>query len=310
MNRFSAREFALLCLPVALIAGAGLWVATRPAPIPLHVEFRIKKPTTLEAFGGANAALTAQIRGDDAKNFRMDSSKTDSFLEVQTEQGMKRGSSQSWSTPSAWDKVWKGQFYNKDNLRLPINALAIPDGKLAFKFKTQPISVNSPTPGVPAATPRPPLVGRWKIDRAQFAPFDFKAMLRTPQVRVRAVKIVSAATGLIQGEIQFDLLGAGMNAQTPVDVDLSGTVTFKRTTYGSGRDSEATVEPKNPLRRIVNWNLGAPASPPLKTMGNLHGRISADERWPLAFALDPIDISKVKAGQKLKFAQWPAPIPK
>lgn len=301
MNRFSAREFALLCLPVALIAGAGLWVATRPAPMPLHVDFRVEKPTTLEAFQGANAALVAQIRGDDAPDVTMDSMKTDAFLEVQTAQGAERSSSQNWVTTSAWGNVWKGQFYSQDGLRLPINALAIPNGNLDFRFKTQPIFKN-PKPGAPTATPRTPLVGRWKIDRSQFAPFNFKAMLRTPQIRVRGVKIVSVTAGWIQGEIGFDLLGAGMNAQTPVDVDLSGTVAF--------HDSEATVDPKNPLRRTMNWNLNGPTPTPPKTFGDLHGRVSAGERWPLAFQLDPIDMSKVKSGQNLKFKQWPAPIPK
>lgn len=309
MNRFSAREFALLCAPVALIAGAGLWVATRPAPVPLHLDFRVEKPTTLEAFGGANMALVARIRGDGAPNVAMDSMKTASFLEVQTAQGTQRASSQSWTTPSAWDKVWKGQIYGKGGLRLPINALAIPAGNLAFRLKTQPISANS-QPGAPAATPRPPLQGKWKIDRSQFAPFDFAKLPRSPQVQVRGVKIVAVTVIGIEGEISFDLLGAGMNAQTPVDVDLSGTVAFKGTTYGSGRDSEATVDPKNPQRRTMNWNLGGPASPPPKTFGDLHGRISADERWPLAFQLDPINMSKVKSGQILKFRQWTAPIPK
>ncbi len=309
MNRFSAREFALLCLPVALIAGAGLWVATRPAPVPLHVDFRVEKPTTLEAFKGANAALVAQIRGGNTPDIAMDSMKTDAFLEVQTAQSTQRSSSQSWVTTSAWGNVWKGQFYNKDRLRLPINALAIPDGKLAFRFKTQPVTIT-PKPGAPTATPRPPLDHSWKIDRSQFAPFNFKAMPRTSQIRIRAIKIVSASPGWIQGAIEFDLTGKGMSAQTLVDLDLSGSVAFKNTTYGISYDTNATIDPKNPMHRTMNWNLGGGFRMPPKTFGDMHGRISADERWPLAFQVEPIDMAKVKSGQNLKFKQWPAPIPK
>lgn len=302
MSRFSAREFAFLCVPVALIAGAGLWVSTRPAPEPLSLDFRVEKPTTLEAFEGADTVLLAQIRGDDAKNVEMDIAKTDSFLELQTAQGTQRGSSQSWVTTSLWGKVWKGQFYRQNVLRLTVNAMSMPAGKLDFGIKTQPV-LTSPKPGAPAATPMPPLEGKWPVDRAQFAPFDFKAMSRLPLVRVRSAKVISARPGYLQDETTFDLLGADMNAQTPVDFDLSGTVSFKNTTYGASYDADATVDPKHPLRRTARWVLSGPTPTPPKTFGDLHGRISADERWPLAFQLEPINISKVKFGQNLKFKQ-------
>ena len=309
VNRFSAREFALLCLPVAAIAGAGLWVSTRPAPPPLHLDFRVEKPTTLETFEGADAALVTQIRGDGAAEVKMDSAKTQSFVEVRTAQNTQRASSQSWKTPSVWDKVWTSQNHTQDGLRVPFYALAMPDGETFYVLKTQ-AKVKNPKPGAPAATPLPPLVGRWKIDRAQFAPFDFKKMPRSPQVRVRAVKIILASPGWIEGETSFDLSGVGMNARTPVDVDLSGGVAIKNTKYGISYDTDATVDPKNQLRRIVKWSLHGPTPTPPKVFGDLHGRISADERWPLAFQVEPIDISKVKAGQNLKWKQWPTPIPK
>ena len=308
MNRFSAREFALLCLPVAAIAGAGLWVSTRPAPVPLHLDFRVEKPTTLEAFEGANAALNTTIRGDGAAEVRMDIAKTQSFLEVRTAQGTQNASSQSWPTPSVWDKVWTSQNHTQDGLRVPFYALALPDGEAFYVLKTQ-AKVENRAPGAPAATPTP-LAGRWKIDRAQFAPFDFKKMPRTSQVRVRAVKIISARPGWIEGETSFDLSGVGMNARTPVDVDLSGTVAFKNMKYGIGYETNAIVDAKNSLRRVMKWTLHGPTPTPPQTFGDLHGRISADERWPLAFQVEPIDISKVKAGQKLKWKQWPVAIPK
>ena len=305
MNRFSAREFALLCLPVALIAGAGLWVAMRPAPVPLHVTFRVEKPTTLEAFKGADAVWVTKIEGDDASSSDLAFAKMERVVEWKTSKGTQIVPTNSYSYSSPWSKVWKGpQNFN----RLPLAQMFIPAGELYFKFKAQPVSKNN-KPGA-AATPMPPLVGRWKIDRGQFAPFNFKAMSRTPQIRIRAVKVVQGGPSFVEGEIQFDLLGAGMDAQTQVDSFLLGELPFRGSTYLANFDTNVTVDPKNPLRRTLKWNLNGPASPPPKTFGNLHGRISADARWPLAFQLDPIDMSKVKAGQNLTFKQWPAPIPK
>jgi len=39
------------------------------------------------------------------------------------------------------------------------------------------------------------------------------------------------------------------------------------------------------------------------------GRISADNRWPLAFKIEPFDGKPAKVGQQLKFKSWPAPLP-
>ncbi len=309
MNRFSAREFALLCVPVIFIAGAGLCVPTRPAPEPLHLKFRVEKPTTLEAFKGADTVLLAQIQGDNAENVEMDISKTESFLDLQTDGSTDRSSSRSQLSSSAWSKVWMGQIYRGNVLRLPVNAMSIPAGKLDFGMKTQHVLTN-PKSGAPATTPMPPLQGKWPVDRAQFAPFDFKAMSRLPLVRVRSAKVISTTASYLEGETTFDLLGEVMNAQTPVDFDLSGTVKFKDTTYGASYGSEATVDPKNPMRRTVRWSLSGPMPMPPQLVGDLSGRISANERWPLAFQFEPIDLVKAKAGQSLKFTQWPAPIPK
>ena len=306
MNRFSAREFALLCLPVAAIAGAGLWVATRPAPIPLHLDFRVEKPTTLEAFGGADAVWVTKIEGDDANNPEIEFAKMERTVELKTRGGTQIVPTNQWSNLSPWRNVWKGsQSFN----RLPLAQMSIPAGELSFKYQTQPVHKNFKKSHA-SATPLPPLVGSWKIDRSRFAPFNFNALARTPQIKIRAIKVIAGGPGLVQSEIQFDLLGAGMDAQTPIDFNLLGTLNFKGTTYLPSYETNATVDPKNPLRRTVKWTLNGPASPPPKTMGDVHGRVSANERWPLTFQLDPIDISKVKAGRNLKFRQWPAPIPK
>ena len=247
MNRFSAREFALLCAPVAAIAGAGWWVSTRPAPTPLHLSFRVEKPTTLEAFKGADAIWVTKIEGDDAKNSDLFFTKMERVVEWKTPKGTQIVPTNSYSYSSPWRKVWKGpQKFN----RLPLNQMSIPPGELYFKFKTQPI-YKSLKPGSTSATPLPPLVGRWKIDRSRFAPFNFKAIPRSPQIRIRSVKVVQGGPGFIESEIQFDLLGATMDAQTPVDSFLLGELPFKGSTYLANFDTNVTVDPKNPLRRTI-----------------------------------------------------------
>ena len=61
MKRFSAREFALLCLPVAAVAGAGWWASQRPAPLEPHIEACYLRPATgWEAFHGADMGFNAR----------------------------------------------------------------------------------------------------------------------------------------------------------------------------------------------------------------------------------------------------------
>ena len=69
MKRFSAREFALLCVPVAVVAGAGFWASRRPKPQPYaqpQLTLKYQKPTVLEAFDGYKAVLVTDLCKDSA----------------------------------------------------------------------------------------------------------------------------------------------------------------------------------------------------------------------------------------------------
>lgn len=315
-RRFSLREFAFLCAPIAIVAVVALVAArrpkpvppklVRPKPVPLHLEFAVEKPTILEAFQGANSVLVTRVAGDGVAKITMDSAKTNAVMERRNAGKKEIASTRSWITTSPWAKVWKGQYYAQNGLRLPANALAIPPGEIALNFTTQIAPLNAPTP----ATSYPLLRETWPIDRSKFAPFDFKKLAREPQIRVRSIKILTVSASWIEGETTFELLGEDANAQTPVDFSLSGLVPFKGSVTSAGSDSKATTPPNAANLRVVKWNLVGHTPTPPTQIGDLHGRISAGERWPLAFQIEPIDFSKVKAGQNLKWTEWPAPLPK
>lgn len=92
MKRFSAREFALLCLPVAAVAGVGFWAARRPAPLEPHIEACYLRPATeWEVFLGADMGFTARaVKPSDAKGIMI--------VEIANEKG------QMWNS---WFGSWE-----------------------------------------------------------------------------------------------------------------------------------------------------------------------------------------------------------
>lgn len=93
MKRFSAREFALLCVPVAAIAGAALWAAQRPAPLEPHIEACYLRPATQwEVFHGADMGFTARaVKPSGAKGIMV--------VEIANEKG------QLWNSEfGSWEK--------------------------------------------------------------------------------------------------------------------------------------------------------------------------------------------------------------
>lgn len=314
MQRFSAREFAFLCLPVLLVGVVGwLWARKEPpAPIlPLHLEFAVEKPTTLEAFGGADAVMVTRLKGQGAEKFAMGAFATDPFLELQTEDG----TFVSWNRrgySGLWTQVWHSASSRDNRVRLPISEAAIPEGQLYFGFNT------APPPGatVPASEMLPPLAGKWPVKRSDIAPFEFNTLPRTPWGELRSIKITGVGA-TVAGECVFALTGAQMNRQTPVALQLGGSAkdlkfgrggSVSSVSYGYQPQGEAT--PKGELRRVCNWSLSKPTGKTPNVVGRLSGRVSASENWPLGFAVAPFHFNNAKVGQNLSFKQWPLAPPK
>ncbi len=137
-------------------------------------------------------------------------------------------------------------------------------------------------------------------------------MTRLPLVHLRSVKIVQINPGNIRGETVFDLTGPTMDAQTPFDYDFSE----RRSGMGSGYGS-SDLTPQTAMRCVREWTVYKPSNSsfvngklvPTKQIVRVTGRVSADNRWPLAFQIEPFDFAKVKIGQTLKFKSWPALVP-
>ena len=98
MKRFSAREFALLCVPVAAVAGAGWWASQRGPTTASgdgkpKLVFRIEQPTAMQAFDGVKAVVVGSITPDTTKFLRRIDYclgvglNSDSWIDVKTPQG-------------------------------------------------------------------------------------------------------------------------------------------------------------------------------------------------------------------------------
>lgn len=299
MKRFSAREFALLCLPVLVVAGAGFWAARRPAPKPSYVgpqlQFRVDAPTALQAFEGVKAVLTAQVSDDSqGRSYWIDNPKV--WLAVATPQGAKL-----WRNDksSSGDEAWISEYpFYRDTVAVK----QLPEGKVTFGMAGPIVETGKPK------APKPLVLKRqWEVERTKIKPFDF-SLPRAPLVSLKSVTITKNGYYSIYGEAVFVLQGTTMGADTPLECQISaseGEPSYWSTT--------ASYSQKGALIRVVEFRLfTSNVTPPnlLKPRPlRVTGLLSANNRWPLAFDLEPIDRLKTKVGQKLRFKTWPAPLP-
>ena len=114
MKRFSAREFALLTLPILFIGGVGFWATRRPAPKPKaayvgpKLQFRVEKPTALQAFDGVKTVLAVQASDDsEGVPYRV-RYPTRLWLQVASPQGTKAWSS---DTSGDADETWISPYH-------------------------------------------------------------------------------------------------------------------------------------------------------------------------------------------------------
>ncbi|PQV64876.1 hypothetical protein B1R32_103143 [Abditibacterium utsteinense] len=318
-QRFHPRETALLLAPVLLIGVLGFWMSKRPIPKiddgKLHPQFRLDKPSALEAFRGANTALVISFKGASAKDF--DCQQLSPYLQVKTSRGVEVAR-YSMRGIVPWDEnLWNYSSSNNTSTRFLLQTRAVPAGEMHFGFfgVAQPNAsfTASPTASAPLKPVR--LSGKWKVDRTQFKPTNIASWPRKPFVKVREVVITEKTTGnprggvpnRITGEIIFDLQSATMEEKTSFEASFSEHHFTPPTqiTYGMSYGSGQTKE--TPRTRAQSWMVNS-KSP--KTRLNVSGRVSADNRWPLGFTIEPFNFQNVKVGQKLKFKQFPVPLPK
>ncbi len=307
-KRFSAREMAILTAPILVIGAMGFWASKRPALLAsptdngkLLLTFQIDKPTTLEAFDGAQGALVLGLK-QQTEQFRINGSST--FIELETPRGP-IALRQGFKRPS-WGTVWHG---NINGTRFPIRISEIPPGVLVFGCNATidygSINIGGPLPPKPL-----PMSGKWKIDRAQLKPPQFSSWQRKPLISLREVKISRIDVGpsyggrRVSGEAFFHFDGATMNDDTKLEMKVFSF----NAAMGHGTNAAWSKTPKKPRQRITEWTVYSLNSK--NPIVRVTGRVSADNRWPLGFEIEPFNFKTAKVGQKLRFKQFPVALPK
>ncbi len=201
-KRFSARETALLMLPVLAVGALGLWLSKRaPAPDaarsvgPVHFKFHLEAPTTLEAFDGADAVVRVEVRNDDEKNWYLQNYQP--YLEWETPGGeVSRNYSFVLSSTTVMHTPVREPVAYQLDLRWSGSMKDVPAGKLRFGLDY----VVGPTPSNKTVMLTPPKAFRaaekWKIDRAKIKPINLRKLPRQPLISLHEVKII----GLTQGD--------------------------------------------------------------------------------------------------------------
>jgi hypothetical protein len=304
MKRLDVRGIVLLCSPIAVIAGAA-WLMRvlprKPSEDKLYLSFHRETPTALEAFSGADAAAVVEIKGPNTQPGAglgpLRVWQSSHRLELKTPQGtqVSRSDGASWNR---WGNVWKGGL---NNSRFVLDLSRVPPGQLFFAVDAQLSPMSSP-PAPGAAR----LSGKWKVERAKIKPFRFRRISRAPLITLRSASILRRNPGNIQGEVIFDLPGASMSEQTLLNLQFTGGGV---NSWGTGSSGGTTP---TALRRVIEWTAANPGFgyPSAKPTVRITGRASGDNHWPLAFAIEPFDFSKVRVGQHLNVRSWPAPLPR
>lgn len=314
------RETALLTAPVVVMGALGWWASRRPVlPLDdgkLHPQFRLEAPSALEAFRGANAAFVIEIPGAAAKNI---SFHNNPYLQLKTPHGVEtawqyRGSNLSWRF-----KLWNYSAHHNDTSRFLLRTSEVPDGEMHFGFFGigQSYGAVAASPAM-SAPPKPVrLSGKWKVDRAQLKPLNLVTWPRQPLVRLREARVTEVylspniklnGPNSVTAECIFVLQGATTDAKTSFEASFSEHhfVPRNRSTYGASWGLGQIVK-ETPRIRVRQWSVNDDST---ATQLNVSGRVSADGRWPLGFQIAPFNFKTVKVGQKLKFKQFPVPLPK
>ena len=306
MKRFSAREFALLCLPVAAVAGVGIWASRHPIPLIGRKEPKalLQTPDSIQAFDGAKAILKVDVNqavGGSGKEWIW-SNNPNIWLDIHTPLGIK-----------TWRGDGKGNYlsttthfspYDFDNsYSIYLDKIPTEDMILGFKGKVASRNTGKAYP----------VAGRWEVDRSQYKPFDF-SLLREPSLELKSAYIESVfprqkmagnsySLSSVTVRLNFRLKSIDSNQ------DTASTFLLHKTGYQMSCSVMGGF-PDDPKIRICRCTFYEPTktAPKINSM-SLSGRSSANNSWPLDFKIESFDYSNVKETQQLKFKSWPAPLP-
>lgn len=265
----------------------------------------------MEAFMRTDAVMVVALKGWNTQGLRTSNPtlihRGIAQLEVQTAQGVQL--SHFDGSPGRW-KQWHQLWFDDNARRMGIHFGHLPQGKLRFGMETSigPASLKS-------RGQLQHLSGKWAVEAKEIKPFPFNTLARTPLLAVHSVRIISATRGgrCVIGEVVFDSTRPTTGAQTlfgfvqTADVAPSATAWRPPTMWNATPETQTRCVREFTAYKIVKRFLPPPTQ---KQIVRLSGRANADNRWPLAFQIEPFDFAKVKLGQSLKFKSWPAPVPK
>jgi hypothetical protein len=197
-----------------------------------------------------------------------------------------------------WDNdLWDFTSTPNNLTRALVKTRAIPEGTLHFGTY---IVAKSSKPGGAAIAKPLRFSGKWSVDRSQITPTNLKVWPRKPLISLREVTITEkTAGGGVTGECVFQLDGVGMDTGTSFEISFSSGCS-----WGMGLHPRTAETPRT---RVRQWSVSQPT-----TGGSyfVSGRVSADNRWPLGFEIEPFNFKSARVGQKLKFNQGPVSLPK
>ncbi len=292
MKRFSAREFALLCLPVAVVAGAGFWAARRGVPLSVDLgkpklQFHVEKTTALQAFNcpnGCVAAVTMEL----SKNWRgtpYEFTQRKFWIETQTPQGKIR-----WPGYGTWPKDIGPGFTGNSQETMFLSKM--PSSKITFGLE----GMIVPTPNTNATQPVQ-VSGQWELDPSEVKAFNFN-IPRDPLLQLQTVTFegkplgdasIGFAYSVASGKVkEYEMAYRFQPIHSVWDI---GSYTIKQ-------EGKFYIRASNPTYANAK-----------ATDIHLNGSLSLNNGWPLSFEIEPFDYKSAKVGQQLKFKSWPAPLP-
>ena len=298
MKRFSGREFALMTAPILGIGAVAWWMSSRP-PIPVkrlgQLSFRIEKPTTMEAFRGANVAFLIDVEGTAQKDYWMQDSSA--YLEIQTPTGLKK----SWWNNANYDVKWEREVWNYaiNHSRFLLKTDSLPAGELHFGISGKASTGYSGTP------PAPVMVnGKWKIDRTLLTPVSFDKLERSPKIELLVLEITAINKRNLTIDAAFIVKDDAISEKATLETSFREHRNRFVSTTGGMQKSMTTAH-----RLVRQLNIGAPLTGQPITPYVITGRVSVANRWPLDFEAEPFDFKTAKVGQRIRFKQFPAPLP-
>ena len=305
MKRFSAREFALLCVPVAVVAGAALWASRRPqSKLYVGPKFSLsyEPPSVLEAFQGAKTGVGVKL-GEDSQgnNYLLNVlRRPNCWLDVATTQGTK-----TWRNDGTGSLKLKGassSFVSNEGYYLYLTE--VPAGDLTFGINGEIVSSSFPTNAKPHTIKQ-----QLSVDKTKLRKFDF-SLPRAPDLKIKSATIRRNSANSLDVDIDFVFLGS----KDLADVSWQERYKVGGLFYVADWTCEADTMRTHTSEVQLIWTGVTPATltrgaNPTLSSANLTGRVSADNNWPLAFKIEPFDFKTALVGQQLKFKSWPAPLP-